>query len=275
MARNYIPLEEIVNDYILSIDTDDNAGNVSDTTVRSYALRGIREMGFDMLKRIRSLKISVNQSNLTAELPDDYVDWTKVGVVGEGGLIYVLGENKNINYSQAYAKDSFGNLIDSDNDGVYDRVDSKSATASGSPAASLIDSPYESYVFQNYFASGAPAALYGIGGGQSYGQFRVNLDQNRLELSGNGDISEIVIEYIADEARSTNPSVHAYAEEALRAYIYYKVIERKSSVPANEKARARNEYYNEYRKANARIKSFTKSEALRTIRKNFKQSPKF
>jgi hypothetical protein len=275
MARNYIPLEEIVNDYILSIDTDDNAGNVSDNTVRSYALRGIREMGFDMLKRIRSVKISVNQSNLTAELPDDYVDWTKVGVVGDDGLVYVLGENKNINYSQAYAKDSFGNLIDSDNDGVYDRVDSKGGTDSGSPASALIDNPYDSYMFQNYFASGAPAALYGIGGGQTYGQFRVNLDQNRLELSGNGDIAEIVIEYVADEARSKNPSVHAYAEEALRAYIYYKIVERKSSVPANEKARARGEYYNEYRKANARMKSFKKSEALRTIRKNFKQSPKF
>ena len=87
-------------------------------------------------------------------------------------------------------------------------------------------------------------------------------------------VSQIVIEYIADEARSKNPSVHAYAEEALLSYVYYKIIERRSSVPANEKARARTEYYNEYRKANARMKSFTKEEALKTIRKNYKQSPK-
>jgi hypothetical protein len=274
MARNYIPLEQIVNDFIIGIDVDDNAGNVSDTTVRAYALRGIREMGFDMLKRIRSIKISVNQSNSTAELPDDYVDWSKVAVVGADGLLYVLGENKNINYSQVYSKDVFGNLIDSDNDGVYDREDSKSATNSGSPANDLIDNPLDSYLFTNYFSSGAPAALYGIGGGHTYGQFRVNLDQNRIELSGNSDIAEIVIEYVADEALSKNPSVHVYAEEALRAYIYYKMIERKSSVPANEKARARSEYYNEYRKANARMKAVTKSEILRTIRKNFKQSPK-
>ena len=46
------------------------------------------------------------------------------------------------------------------------------------------------------------------------------------------------------------------------------------SVPANEKQRARAEYYNERRKANARMKSFTKEEALRTIRKNYKQAPK-
>ena len=48
----------------------------------------------------------------------------------------------------------------------------------------------------------------------------VNRDQNRNELKGNSSIKEIVIEYIADEARSKNPSVHVYAEEALRSYIY-------------------------------------------------------
>ena len=85
----------------------------------------------------------------------------------------------------------------------------------------------------------------------------------------------MVLEYIADEARSTDPEVHVYAEEALRSYMYYKVIERKSSVPSNEKARARAEYYNERRKANARLSNFTKTEALSTIRRNFKQAPKY
>ena len=40
------------------------------------------------------------------------------------------------------------------------------------------------------------------------------------------------------------------------------------------KQRARKEYYNELRKAKARLSSFTKEDALQVIRKNFKQSPK-
>jgi len=107
------------------------------------------------------------------------------------------------------------------------------------------------------------------------GEYRINLDQNRLELDTSSDISEVVIEYIADEARSSNPLIHVYAEEALRAYMYYKMCERKSTVPANEKMRARSEYYNERRKAKARLGNFTREEALRTIRKNFKQAPKY
>ena len=101
-----------------------------------------------------------------------------------------------------------------------------------------------------------------------------NLDQNRIELRGNNSINEIVIEYVADEALSSNPSVHIYASDALKSYIYYKIIERRSDVPFNEKARARSEYFNDRRIANSRLKSFTKEELLKTIRKNFKQSPK-
>jgi hypothetical protein len=114
-----------------------------------------------------------------------------------------------------------------------------------------------------------------MGGGRAMGEYRINLDQNRIELSVSTHVSEVVMEYMGDEARSGNPSVHVYAEEALRAYIYYKLIEKKSGVPANEKARARAEYYNERRLAGIRMSNFSKSEALKVIRKNYKLAPKF
>lgn len=276
MANNYITIDQVINDFVLGIDFDDHVGHVPDTVIRNLALRGLRELGFDMNKVIRSIKLLVNLSNNTVDLPEDYVDWTKIGVVSDGGIIYVLGENKNINYSQSYLYDSLGNKADYDNDGVYDRADSKGATNSGSPSVdSSIEEGMESFVFRNYVYGNDYGGIYGIGGGHTYGQFRVNLDQNRIELENNNNINEVVMEYVADEARSSNPRVHVYAEEALRAYIYYRMVERKSSVPANEKARARQEYYNERRIANARMKSFSKDELMRTIRKNYKQSPKF
>tara|TARA_R100000654_G_scaffold14811_3_gene31843 strand:- start:8206 stop:9048 length:843 start_codon:yes stop_codon:yes gene_type:complete len=280
MARNTVPLNQIINDFIITLADDDFAGTASDTQLRTHALRGIREIGFDMSNKVRSLKLTVNKSNNTVELPDDYVGINKIGVVGDDGIVYVLGENKNINYSQAYS-DADGKVTDSSNandrdgDGVLDRIDDKSATNSGSPSSSdEISQGFNSYIFRNY-VYGSSSALYGVGGGHLYGNYRLNLDQNRIELEMNQSIDEIVMEYIADEGRSKNPSVSVYAQEALMAYMYYKIIERKASVPANEKARARTEYYNERRKANARIKSFSKEEALKTIRKNFKQSPKF
>jgi len=269
MARNYIPLSDVINDFIIGMDGNDYAAHAGDVVIRNFALRGLREMGFDMLKVIRSLKLDV--SNSTATLPDDYVDWTKIGLVSGDGLVYVLGENKNINMSQKYSKVN-GSTYDSDGDGLLEREDDKTATSGTS--GDNISGGFDSYVFRNYVYNGEAGRLYGMGGGKYEGEFRINLDQNRVELSSNGDFSQIVMEYVADEARSSNPQVHVYAEEALNAYIYYRLIERKAAVPANEKQRARAEYYNERRKANARMKSFTKEEALKTIRKNYKQAPK-
>lgn len=273
MARNYIDINKVVNDFIVTMDGDDYVSSASDNAIRSFALRGVRDMGFDMLKVVRSIKLPVEDNN-TVTLPDDYVEWTKIGTVGTDGIVYVMGENKNINMSQKYSEID-NNKYDTDGDGLFEREDSKSATSGGSPMAdSGITDGMNSYLFRNYIHGSDAGGLYGVGGGHYYGEFRINADQNRVELKVKNDIKEVVMEYVADEARSTNPRVHIFAEEALRSYIYYKLIERKSSVPGGEKQRARAEYYNERRLANARINSFTKEELLKTIRKNTKQAPK-
>jgi len=275
MSQVKVKLSQIIRDFIITLDGDDYASNASDSAIRNFALRGIREIGFDLSKKIKSLKLTV-ASNDTVALPDDFVDLLKVGIVDSDGIIRVFGNNKNINYSQAIDSPSSTNdsglgPLNIDDNLILDRVESKTAT-SGSNSAT---DDFDAYVFDNYMFQGGSGQLYGVGGGHLAGQYRLNLDQNRIEIEANSGYTEVVMEYVADEARSTDPEVHVYAEEALRSYIYYKIIERKSTVPANEKQRARAEYYNERRKANSRLSNFTKEEALKTIRKNFIQAPKY
>ena len=95
MARNLVTVEQVVNDFVLTIDSDDYVSNASDVVIRNLALRGIREMGFDMLKRVRSVKLKRN-TNDTVDLPDDFVSLIKVGIVGSDGLVHVFAENNNI-----------------------------------------------------------------------------------------------------------------------------------------------------------------------------------
>ena len=281
MAFNKVKLSQIIRDFIITLDGDDYASNASDSAIRNFALRGIREIGFDLGKKVKSLKLSIDTSNDTVALPDDFVDLLKVGIVDSDGIVRVFGNNKNINYSRRMettdddaqlSNNQFENgPMDISGNAVGDRVDDKTATDNTTSS----DTDLSQYIFENYIYQGGLGRLYGTGGGSLAGEYRLNLDQNRIEVETNSGYSEVVIEYIADEARSSDPEVHVYAEEALRSYIYYKIIERKSSVPANEKARARAEYYNERRKANARLSNFTKDEALKTIRKNFMQAPKY
>ena len=287
MSQVKVKLSQIIRDFIITLDGDDYASNASDSAIRNFALRGIREIGFDLSKKIKSLKLTI-ASNDTVALPDDFVDLLKVGIVDSDGIIRVFGNNKNINYSQRIVQvdtdsddvvdsdtestaDSQGNPLNIGDNLILDRESSKTAT-SGSNSAT---DDFDAYVFDNYMFQGGSGRLYGVGGGHLAGQYRLNLDQNRIEIEANSGYTEVVMEYVADEARSTDPEVHVYAEEALRSYIYYKIIERKSTVPANEKQRARAEYYNERRKANSRLSNFTKEEALKTIRKNFIQAPKY
>tara|TARA_R110000823_G_scaffold74835_5_gene171261 strand:- start:5952 stop:6788 length:837 start_codon:yes stop_codon:yes gene_type:complete len=277
MARNTVALDQVVGDFMLIQEGDDYTTHSSEMVVRNIALRGIREMGFDVSKKIRSLKLTINKDNNTVELPDDFVDLTKVGIVGADGKVYVFPSNKHINYSQTYAN-SAGTAVntavdaaDSDSDGVFNRIDAKGATGGGGDSLS---ETFDSYIFSNFVQGSTNGRLYGLGGGGSLGAYRLNLDQNRLEIEAGSGYSEVVIEYVADEARSANPDIHVYIEEALRSYMYYKLIERKSTVPMAEKSRARAEYYNERRKANSRMSNFTKQEALHVISKNFRQSPK-
>ena len=288
-GMNYVTLRQIVNDFVITTDADDFMSHVSDAAIRNVALRGIREFGFDVTARVKSLKRTINSSNNTITLPDDYVDLIKVGVVGDDGVVHILGENKNLNYSRRLQTSDDTELDDLGQTGasltsvfnngplpieaneVADRVDDKTLTA-GTDSGS---NDYDVYVFDNYLYQGGLGRLYGLGGGQVRGQYRINLDQNRIEVDTSTDFSEVVLEYIADEARSSNPIIHVYAEEALRTYMYYKLIERKSTVPMNEKQRARAEYYNERRKAKARLSNFSKEEALRITRKNFKLAPKY
>lgn len=278
MSMNYITLRQVIDDFILTLDGDDYVSTASDVAIRNFALRGIREFGFDITSKVRSIKRTVETNN-TVTLPDDYVDMIKLGTVDDDGLVYVLGQNKNLNYSRKYTtaqntNDSAGGPLDIEENIIIDRQDSKTPTTGTTGEVDVVDG-FDSYIFRNYIYENSLGRLYGFGGGQMEGDYRINLDQNRIELEVNSGVTEVVMEYVADEARSTNPVIHVYAEEALRSYIYYKLCERKSNVPANEKARARAEYYNERRKAKARLSNFTKEEAFRTIRKNYKQSPKY
>jgi len=96
---------------------------------------------------------------------------------------------------------------------------------------------------------------------------KTNVDKSNYHAATSQE--ELQIGVVGDE-----PRIHKFCEEALRSYVYYKYIQRKRGIPANEKMMAKKSYFNEKRMAVARMMNFSKEEALQTGRKGFKQSPK-
>ena len=99
-------------------------------------------------------------------------------------------------------------------------------------------------------------------------------DSNVYNSSNPSSFSVLTQELIQLGSAGDVPKIHKFCEEALRCYMYYKYIQRKRGIPANEKQMAKRAYYNEKRLARARMMNFNKETAMLTSRKAFKQSPK-
>ena len=95
MAQNTVTIKDIVKEFMMGIDAEDYIYGTSESIIRNNALRGIRDMGFDMLKVIKSKTIDVKENN-TAVLPDDFVSITKVGLVSDEGQVITFSKNNNI-----------------------------------------------------------------------------------------------------------------------------------------------------------------------------------
>jgi len=99
-------------------------------------------------------------------------------------------------------------------------------------------------------------------------------DSNVEDVGTTNVFSVISQELVQLGTLGDKPRVHKFCEEALRSYVYYKYVQRKRGIPANEKQMAKRAYFNEKRLARARMMNFNKETAMLTSRKAFKQSPK-
>ena len=99
-------------------------------------------------------------------------------------------------------------------------------------------------------------------------------DANLFSSSSPQSVAILSQELVQLGSAGDTPKIHKFCEEALRSYMYYKYIQRKRGIPANEKQMAKRAYYNDKRLARARMMNFNKETAMLTSRKAFKQSPK-
>ncbi len=113
-----------------------------------------------------------------------------------------------------------------------------------------------------------------LGGGQRYGEYRYNKQDNRIEFSSNNNLTEVVVEYLFDPAQESDPEIAPQLEEALIAYIYYRLHRKKVKCAYFRKTKSKKRVLQRAQKGKARLSDFTKEDALQIIKKNFKLSPK-
>ena len=95
-SYQYIPLEDIVNNFMLMyVGNDKLINNVERYNILFHAKRAIQELNYDSLKEIKILELQVCDT-LRFVLPSDYVNWVRISLYKNGTLM-PLSENIQTN----------------------------------------------------------------------------------------------------------------------------------------------------------------------------------
>jgi len=233
----YIKLWECINDYCIESEQDvDKKGY----KLFNLAIRAMDELGLDFFYQVRSVKLPIN-ANLTAYLPDDFLQYSKIGILNSKGEIIPLTYNQQLT--------TYGDLS---NDRIEKTTD-----------ATLFDSlsPISSIgVFYNYWNNGAYTNLYGTPSGSPFvGNFKIDKENGVIVLDHSFTYDYLMLEYIAGPEKETDCFVPIQFREAIIAYLSWKDIRsmpnsRRGSV--GDKRDRKSDFYNERKNAIARWKPF-------------------
>lgn len=251
----YITIDEVVRSVLIE---EGQYTNHKLLQYMDYAVRTLKELNFDILQNVKAIEVHPHELNSTRyDLPKDFVSYVRIGVC-DGGKVSPLANAPNLCTAESYDDCGY----------VANRTSNAPNISSYS-----IDTIYW---FDNIKNGEFVGKRFGYRGGQSNkGYYRVDMEANQLVTSSVIAGRPILIEYITNGSDDfDNLVVHSFAEEALRAGIRMRSLRSKRSIPMGEKEMARRDYYNEKRLARARIKSFTKAEAMQMARRGVQSAPK-
>jgi hypothetical protein len=230
--QQYVSLDTVINLYL----------DRSEQSIHKYykcwqlAFSGMEEMGLDFFYQIKSVKLPVN-ANLTVSLPDDYLNYSKVGVLNSQGEIIPMGYNNKLT--------TFADL-------QPDRL----TVTQDNTITDLIQ--FNTPIWYNYWNNGAFSSLYGLPSGSPFiGSFKVDNHNGVILLSENFGYEYIMLEYVASPKQGEEYYIPIQFKTALMWYIAYNDIAmlpntRKGTL--GDKEQRKRAYHNERRVANARYR---------------------
>ena len=230
--QQYTSLDTVINMYL----------DRSEQSIHKYykcwqiAFSGMEELGLDFFYQIKSVKLPVN-SNLTVSLPDDYLNYSKVGVLNSQGEIIPMGYNSNLT--------TFADLLPSRLEKTQDNT--------------IIDLiQFNTPIWYNYWNNGAFSTLYGLPSGSPFvGTFKIDNHNGVILLSENFGYEYVMLEYVASPKQGEEYYIPTQFKTALMWYIAFNDIaflpnSRKGSL--GDKEQRKRAYHNERRVANARYR---------------------
>jgi hypothetical protein len=250
-----LTLDQVVREFLIE---SFGANQVDNRYARFYQIgvSGMREIHSDVGWKKSYSKLTL-RDNSTASLPSDFIDYYRIGIC-YGNQILALSENKNP-CPISFSTDDCGQIKSRTLDGTFDSID--------------YTSQWDSYSKNGQFVG----REFGVRGGEPmYGTFQINEDEGYIYVESqiiNRD--SLILEYrsLLSKDESGNIMVHPYETEALKAWLYWKSIERLRSHSGQEKQMAAITYTKEKKKARKRRNAMTLQEIVSANRRGYGAAP--
>tara|TARA_R110000851_G_scaffold185529_2_gene334820 strand:+ start:2134 stop:3018 length:885 start_codon:yes stop_codon:yes gene_type:complete len=268
----YVTLEDMVNNFMMSGDEDDYTSHVDRYKVLFQTRRAFRELYFDIMREIKAIELELSPT-LNVVLPPDFVNYVRISWVDETGQLHPMAIDESLSIAKVYLQDNNYEILFDDNGCVLQSsnggLDLNPETGEASVQSANKYGICRNSAFQpnKNFANDYPNGKY-------------NIDKNNGLIQFGSEVfgKHIVLEYISDGLYTgcegmpeEELRIHKFAETAVYDWVYWKLVERRRNVPANEKGRARKEWFNSRRITGRRIKTIRASE----LRQTFKGSNKW
>ena len=258
----HVKLEDIVNDFMMAEVGDGMLiPTVRQHLVEYHAQRGMQELTYDTLKSVKTFEYSP-EGSLTVVLPQDLVNIVAMYWTDQQG-------NKHFMNERITSGAPLTNLEDQDGNNLYDEngnyLKGDGFTLESWNNARILDDT--SYFNNYYFGAFANEDLfdryfsyYGRRFGATPGEINYNgtyiynADNNLIYIDEQTADKPIVVDYISDGlADFADIKVHKFAEEAIYAYIRWKLVYSQRNMPLYEKQMAKKEYAVAKRRAKHRL----------------------
>lgn len=250
--RQWIDVDEVINQYI----DESEQSNHKFYKLWQLAFRGLRELGVDFFNQIRSVKLPV-QPNYTVQLPADYSNYTKVGILNGKGEVIPLTYNNKLTF---YAQQSPNRLEKTKDNSVWDWYS------------------WDTPVWYNYWNGYNYTQLFGIPSGAPFvGSFKIDNNTGVILLDEHFHFEYIILEYVAIPKQGEVQKLPFQFSEALIAYLAWLDVR---SLPSSrrgslgDKRDRRHEFYNQRRLAWARYRPFNINDAYNFQLENQRKSIK-
>lgn len=194
---NWVKLDSIIYEYISEAELSANKY----FKLYHIAYRGLQDLGLDFFNQIKSVKLVVN-ANKTVNLPADFLQYTKIGILNGLGELIPLRYNDKLT--------SFNDLH------LTRLSDTSSLDFAGYYS-------FSSPTFYNYWDGNGLGNLYGISGAGLYGGgFKIDNTNGVILLDASFSYSELIMEYSAAPDESQDLYAPIEFREALIAWIAWR-----------------------------------------------------